>query len=694
MAKFASEDLRNVGVIGHDDAGKTTLVSACLYTTGAVSRLGRVEEGHSITDFDEEEIDRQISIQVGLAHAQWRGSQVTFVDTPGYAVFRAETKGAMRVVDGALVTVDALSGAEVMTEKVWEYMRDLKVPGVVVINRLDRENSSFERAVESCVDAFGREVVALQLPIGEADKFTGVVDLLDMKAYTYTVDGDGKGVAGDVPDDMKAAAEAAREALVEMVAESNEELLEIYFEEGDLTGEQLTEGVRQAVFGMHLFPVLCMSAARNIGTDRVLDACVDFLPSPIDRRQLLIREDGEDVWIDAKADAPFAGLVFKTVSDAFAGRINYVKAFTGGVKADATVVNARTESNERLSNMSLVQGKQLEPLAEAVSGQIFAVTKLKDTGTSDTLRDKASKAVVEHVTFPKPAISFALEPESQGDEEKISNAIARLKDEDPTLGVERDPQTHELLLSGIGQLHVEVTLAKMKRRYGVNAKLHPPKVPYRETIRGTAEAEGRHKKQSGGRGQFGVAKITVMPLPAGSGFQFEDKIFGGSISQSYRPAVEKGVIEASARGVLAGYPMVDFKVQLTDGKQHSVDSSEMAFKIAGSLAFKDALPRARPVLLEPIMKLEINVPDDSMGDVMGDLNSRRGRVQGMDPRKNRQIIHAEAPLAELLSYAVELNSLTGGRGTYTMEFSRYEDVPPNIAQKVIEASKRAADAAN
>ncbi len=694
MAKFASEDLRNVGVIGHDDTGKTTLVSACLYTTGAVNRLGRVEDGHSTTDFDEEEIERQISIQVGLAHGEWKGSLVTLVDTPGYAVFRAETKGAMRVVDGALLTVDSVSGAQVMTEKVWEYMRDLRVPGVVVANRLDRDNASFERTVESCVDAFGREVVALQLPIGEADKFTGVVDLLDMRAYTYTADGDGKGAAGDIPDDMRDAAEAAREALIEMVAESNEELMEIYFEEGGLTSDQLANGVRQAVLGKRLFPVLCMSAARNIGTDRVLDACVRLLPSPLDRQQLLAREESEDVWIDADPDAPFAGLVFKTVSDAFAGRINYVKSFTGTTKADATVVNARTGSNERLSNMSSVQGKQLEPITEAVAGQIFAVTKLKDTGTSDTLRDKASKAVVEHVAFPKPAISFALEPESKGDEEKISNAIARLKDEDPTLGVERDPQTHELLLSGIGQLHVEVTLAKMKRRYGVNAKLHPPKVPYRETIRATAEAEGRHKKQSGGRGQFGVAKITVGPLPAGSGFQFEDKIFGGSISQSYRPAVEKGVIEASARGVLAGYPMVDFKVQLTDGKEHAVDSSEMAFKIAGSIAFKEAVPRARPVLLEPIMKLEINVPDDSMGDVMGDLNSRRGRVQGMDPRKNRQIIHAEAPLAELLSYAVELNSLTGGRGTYTMEFSRYDDVPPNVAQKVIDASKKAAEAAS
>ena len=586
-----------------------------------------------------------------------------------------------------------MSGAQVMTEKVWEYMRDLRVPGVIVVNRLDRENSSFERAVESCVDSFGREVIALQLPIGAADQFTGIVDLLEMKAYTYAVDGNGKGTAGDIPDDMKETAEAAHEALVEMVAESNEEFLEIYFEEGGLTGDQLAAGVRDAVLEMRLFPVLCMSAAHNIGTDRILDACLNMLPSPTDRRQLLARKDGEDVWIDADADAPFAGLVFKTVSDAFAGRINYMKTFTGCAKADATVVNVRTGSNERLSNMSSVQGKQLEPLDEAVPGQIFAVTKLKDTGTSDTLRAKASEAVIEHVAFPKAAISFALEPESKGDEEKISNAIARLKDEDPTLGVERDPQTHELLLSGVGQLHVEVTLAKMKRRYGVNARLHPPKVPYRETIRGTAEAEGRHKKQSGGRGQFGVAKITVAPLPAGSGFQFEDKIFGGSISQSYRPAVEKGVIEASARGVLAGYPMVDFKVQLTDGKEHAVDSSEMAFKIAGSMAFKDALPRARPVLLEPIMKLEINVPDDAMGDVMGDLNSRRGRVQGMDPRKNRQIIHAEAPLAELLSYAVEFNSLTGGRGTYTMEFSRYDDVPPNVAQKVIEASKRAADAA-
>lgn len=693
MAKFASEDLRNVGVIGHDDTGKTTLVSACLYTAGAATRLGRVEEGHSTTDFDEEEIERQISIQVGLAHVAWSGSQITFVDTPGYAVFRAETKSAMRVVDGALVTVDALSGAEVMTEKVWEYMRDLSVPGIVVINRLDRENSSFERAVESCVDSFGREVVALQLPIGEGDKFTGVVDLVDMKAYTYTVDGDGKGTPGDVPDDMKDAVEEAREALVEMVAESNEELMEIYFEEGGLTAEQLASGVREAIHKMRLFPVLCMSAAHNIGTDRVLEACVGMLPSPKDRPQLLAREDGEDVWIDADADALFAGLVFKTLSDAFAGRINYVKAFTGSAAADATVVNARTGSNERLSNMSTVQGKQLEPLAEAVAGQIFAVTKLKDTGTSDTLRAKASTALIEHVAFPKAAISFALEPESKGDEEKISNAIARLKDEDPTLAVERDAQTHDLLLSGVGQLHVEVTLAKMKRRYGVNARLHPPKVPYRETIRGTAEAEGRHKKQSGGRGQFGVAKITVAPLPAGSGFQFEDKIFGGSISQSYRPAVEKGIIEASARGVLAGYPMVDFKVQLTDGKEHAVDSSEMAFKIAGSIAFKEALPRARPVLLEPIMKLEINVPDESLGDVMGDLNSRRGRVQGMDPRKNRQVIHAEAPLAELLSYAIDLNSLTGGRGSYTMEFARYDDVPPNVAQKVIEASKKAADAA-
>ncbi len=692
MANTATEDLRNVGIVGHGDTGKTTLVSACLYTSGMVNRLGRVEEGHAVTDFDEEEIERQISISAAVAHADWRKRQITFVDTPGYAVFRAETKAAVRVVDGALVTVDAVSGVEVMTEKVWEYLREYEIPTLFVVNRLDRDNSSFARTLESLTDVFGREVVPLQLPLGDAHDFTGVIDLLEMKAYTYERDGDGKGTAAEIPEAQREAAVSAHEALVEMVAESNEELMEAYFEAGDLEHDQLIAGVREAVLKRRLFPVLCLSAAHGIATDRVLDACAELLPSPADREQLVATGEQGARRVAADAGAPFAALVFKTLSDPFAGRINLMKVFCGTAKADDTVVNARTGSAERLTNMSLPQGKQLEPLSEAVAGRICAVTKLKDTGTGDTLRAKTSDLVIQPAQLPQAAISFAIEPESKGDEEKISAAIARLLEEDPTLRVERDPSTGELLVSGLGQLHVEVTIAKLKRRYGVNALLRPPTVPYRETIKGRAEAEGRHKKQSGGRGQFGVCKIVMSPLPRGAGFEFEDKIFGGAISQQYRPAVQKGIEEAAAKGVLAGFPMVDFKVELIDGKEHSVDSSEMAFKIAGSLAFKEAAPKAKPVLLEPIMKIEVNVPDEVMGDVMGDLNSRRGRVLGMDPRKGRQIIRAEVPLAEILSYAVDLNSLTGGRGTYTVEFSRYEEVPPNVAQKVIEQTRKKQEA--
>ncbi len=693
MAKYKTADLRNVGVIGHADTGKTTLVSACLLTSGAQNRMGRVEDGNAVTDFDAQEVERQISIQAALAHTDWKGSQITFIDTPGYSVFRAETKGALRVADGAIVAVDALAGVDVMTEKVWQYRREDSIPAIILINRLDRENTDFTHAVETCVDSFGREAVPVQLPIGSGHDFKGIVDLLEMKAYTYEADGDGKGKAGDVPDDIQEAAQEARAALVEMVAESNEELMDTFFEQGDLDDAQLMEGLCRAVHRRRLYPVYCAAAGRGIGTDRVMDACVKLLPSPVEHPQLIHHDDdGKPVFADTDPEAPFAALVFKTVSDDFAGRINFLKVFAGTLKADDHAINARTDADERLTNLSSPQGKELQNIDSAVAGQICAVAKLKDTSTGDTLHAKGSSLELEHVEYPQAAISFALEPESKGDEEKISQALARLTDEDPVLRVNRDPQTHELVLSGVGQLHVEVTLAKLKGRFGVNAKLHPPKVPYRETIRARAEAEGRHKKQSGGRGQFGVAVIAVEPLPAGSGFQFEDKIFGGSISQSYRPAVEKGVAEAAERGVLAGFPLVDFKVELFDGKEHSVDSSEMAFKIAGSMAFREAVPRARPVLLEPIMKVEVTVPDESLGDVMGDLNSRRGRVQGMDPRRGRQIIHVEIPLAELMTYATDLTSMTGGRGSYTMEFTRYDDVPANIAQRVIEETKREAEA--
>ena len=696
MANVTTADLRNVAVVGHGDTGKTTLVSACLYTSGAVNRMGLVDQGSATTDYDPEEIARQISIQAALAHCNWKGKLVTFIDTPGYSVFRPDTKASVRVADSVALLIDALSGPQVMTDKVWQYAREYETPGFFVVNRLDRENASFERALAAIQGRFGREAVALQIPIGAEHDFVGVVDLVEMKAFTYERDGDGKGAAGEIPDELRARAESQREALVEMVAEGDEELMEVFFEAGDLTAEQLVKGIRDAVRQRLLFPVLCCSALHGLGTDRVLHTIVSYMVSPAERGGITGKspKDGSEVKIEIDASAPFAALVFKTVADPYSGRISLMKVFSGTAKADAAMLNPRSGATEKLSNLALVQGKHYEPTPEVIAGQLCAVAKLKDIHTGDTLCDKSRLVIIEPVEFPKPAISFAVEPKSQADEEKISQALARLVEEDPTIHVDRDAQTHELLVSGLGQLHVEVTIAKLEKRFGVHTTLHAPTVPYRETLRGTAQAEGRHKKQSGGRGQFGVCVIELSPQPSGAGFEFEDKIFGGSIPHNFRPAVEKGVIDAAQRGVLAGYPLVDFKCSLLDGKYHAVDSSEIAFKIAGSLAFKEAAPQARPVLLEPVMDIEITVPDDCMGDVMGDLNSRRGRVQGVEPLGDQQIIKAQVPLAEVLTYAPDLNSLTGGRGTYTMEFSRYDDVPTHVAQKVIEElnAKRAAEA--
>ena len=696
MADITTGDLRNIAVVGHGDTGKTTLVSACLYAAGAVTRMGLVDQGTATTDYDEEEIERQISIQAALAHCDWNGKHVTFIDTPGYSVFRPDTKASVRVADSIALVVDAVSGPQVMTDKAWQYAKEYDTPGFVVINRLDRENSSYPRTLNAIQSRYGREAVALQLPIGKEHDFKGVVDLVEMKAFVYDHDGNGKTSAGDIPDDMQDAAQSQREALVEMVAEGDEELMEKFFEEGDLTPEELTKGIRTAVRDRLLFPVLCTSALHGIGTDRVLETMVNYLPSPDERNDYTGKNPADDSEMSAPVDADgkFAALVFKTVADPYAGRISLMKVFSGSASADALMLNPRRGAMEKLANLTLVQGKQYEATPRVVAGQLCAVAKLKDIHTGDTLCDKSQPIVIDPVEFPKAAISFAVEPTSQADEEKISEALSRLLEEDPTITVDRDPQTHELLVSGLGQLHVEVTVAKLEKRFGVHTTLKPPTVPYRETLRGTAKAEGRHKKQSGGRGQFGVCTIELSPGGTGDGFVFEDKIFGGSIPQQFRPAVEKGVREVANRGVLAGFPLVDFKCTLLDGKFHAVDSSEIAFKIAGSLAFREAAPQAHPVLLEPVMDIEIVVPDEAMGDVMGDLNGRRGRVQGVDPQGDQQIIKAQIPLAEVLSYAPDLNSLTGGRGTYTMEFSRYEDVPAHVAQKVIDElnAKREAEA--
>jgi elongation factor G len=696
MANITTADLRNVAVVGHGDTGKTTLVSACLYVSGAVNRMGLVDQGTSVTDYDAEEIERQISIQAALAHCDWKGAQITFIDTPGYSVFRPDTMASVRVADSVAITVDAVSGPQVMTDTTWGYARDYDAPVVFVVNRLDRENASFQRTFDALFERYGREVVALQIPLGREHDFEGVIDLITMKAYRYDKDGNGKGKEEEIPEEHKARAEAQHEALVEMVAEGKEDLLEAFFEEGTLSPEQLAEGILEEVSHRKLFPVMCISALHNIGTDRVLDAFVNFLPAPSQHGKFTGKDpsDGSEISRAVDPDAPFAALVFKTVADPYAGHISLMKAFSGSAEADAPVLNPRTGDIEKLHNLHLAQGKDHEPLDRIVAGQICAVAKLKDVQTGDTLCDKSSPILIDHVDYPKAAISFAVEPESRGDEEKISTALARLKGEDPTLDISRDSQTHEMLISGLGQLHVEVTVAKLEKRFGVHCTLKPPKVPYRATLRRSAQAEGKHKKQTGGRGQFGVCVIEIGPNERGAGFEFIDEIFGGSIPQQFRPAVEKGIIEAAERGVLAGFPLVDFKVRLLDGKFHSVDSSEIAFKIAGSLAFREASARADPVLLEPVMDVEITIPDETMGDVMGDLNSRRGRVQGMDPSGDQQIIRAQVPLAEVLSYAPDLNSLTGGRGTYTMEFSHYDEVPAHVSQKVIADAEAAREEEN
>ncbi|MEE3150651.1 MAG: elongation factor G [Acidobacteriota bacterium] len=697
MAKVTTVDLRNVAVVGHGDTGKTTLVSACLYTTGAVNRMGLVDQGTTTTDYDPEEVERQISIQAALAHCNFEGKHVTFIDTPGYSVFRPDTKASVRVADSFALLIDAVSGPQVMSDKSWQYSREYKTPGFIAINRLDRENSSYQRTLEAIQARFGREAVALQIPIGKEHDFSGVVDLVEMKAFSYKRDGDGRASARDIPEELQATAESQREALVEMVAEGDETLMEVFFEEGDLTPEQLAKGIRTAVRDRLLFPVLCTSALHGIGTDRVLATIVNYLPSPDERADFTgaNAKDKEEASWPIDPEGPFAALVFKTVADPYAGRISLMKVFSGSASIDAPMLNPRSNTTEKLANLSLVQGKQYEPTQGVVAGQLCAVAKLRDIHTSDTLCDKSQPIIIDPVEFPKAAISFAVEPQTQADEEKISEALARLCEEDATIAVNRDPQTHELLVSGLGQLHVEVTVAKLEKRFGVKTRLKPPTVPYRETIRGTARAEGRHKKQSGGRGQFGVCVIELSPNDAGEGFEFEDKIFGGSIPQQFRPAVQKGVQESAARGVLCGFPLEDFRCALLDGKFHAVDSSEIAFKIAGSMAFKEAALLAQPTLMEPLMDIEISIPDDAMGDVMGDLNSRRGRVQGMEPAGgHQQMIKAQIPLAEVLTYAPDLNSLTGGRGTYTMEFSHYDEVPAHLSQKIIDdiKAKREAEA--
>jgi elongation factor G len=689
MKVYDAPNIRNVALVGHGGCGKTSLASALLFDAGAANRLGRVEDGTTVTDFDPDEIERQISLQTSLAFAEWKKTKINILDAPGYANFTAEARAALRVADSALVVVDAVSGVEVQTEKVWGYAEEYGLARMIVVNRMDRENASFERALQSIETSFGRAAVPVALPVGEEKSFRGVVDLVAEKALIWGEDASGKHETSDIPDEQKDTAGAAREKLVEMVAESNEALMEEFFEKGTLPQEDLVKGLREAVATGKLFPVIPASAGLNVGVHAVLDAVVDLLPSPTDRPAAAgTRPDSdEEVSREAAADAPLSAFVFKTMVDPHAGRVSVFRVYSGIMKSDSAAHNTARGSAERVGSLLLLQGKNQTQVSEAQAGDIAAVAKLKDTQTGDTLADKDDPIVYAPVALPEPATTFAIEPKTRGDEDKISTAFQRLREEDPVLQVTRDPQTHEVLLSGMGQLHIEVVVGRLRKRYKVEVNLKKPKIPYRETIKGSGEGHGRHKKQTGGHGQFADCKIRMKPLGRSEDFQFVDKIFGGSIPKTFIPAVEKGIQEARMKGFVAGYPMVDFEVELYDGQFHDVDSSEMAFKIAGSLAFKDAVAKCRPTLLEPIMGVEIAVPDEYAGSVMGDLSSRRGRPQGMEPKGNLQIIRAEVPLAEMLSYDAELTSMTGGRGSYHMEMDHYDEVPSHLRDKVVAAAK-------
>jgi len=686
---YESKDIRNVGVVGHGDSGKTTLTAGLLFTAGATNRLLRVDEGNTITDFDEEEIQRKITVSTAIAVAEWKKAKINILDTPGYNIFINDTRAALVAADSALVVVDGVAGVEVQTEKVWHFAADFKLPRAVIINKLDRERADFQRALESVHENFGRAAVPIQIPIGAERDFSGVVDLIRMKAYTYTADGDGKGKEGDIPANLADAAQKAHEALIEMVAEGNDALMEEFFDKGTLSAEQITDGLKQGVREMRIFPVMCASALHNVGSDLILNFVVENLPAPTERPAVPAHINGAEGEQKISTSGQPSLYVFKTLADPFAGRITYFKVYTGVAKNDANLQNVTRSSGERLSHISSPQGKTLQPVTEVHAGDIGAVAKLRDTLTGDTLAEKGLNISYPPVKLPEPSIAFAIEAKSRNDEDRMGNAVHRILEEDQSLRFYRDPQTREFLLAGAGQQHVEVVVSRLKKRYGVDVTLKAPKIPYRETIRGKADVQGRHKKQTGGHGQFGDCWIKMEPLARGAKFEFVNEIFGGAIPKNFIPAVEKGIIEAAEKGYLAGYPMVDFRVTVYDGSYHDVDSSELAFKLAARKAFKAAMEEAKPALLEPIMNVEIQAPVEYAGDLMGDLNGRRGRISGMETKGSTQFLRAQVPMAEMLNYQNDLTAMTQGRASFTMELDHYDYVPQLQSEKIIAAAKAA-----
>jgi len=688
---YSGANIRNVALVGHGHAGKTSLVSAMLYTSGATQRLGRVDEGSATTDYDDEEVARQMSISTGVAVVEWGGTKINILDTPGFNMFVHEAKMVLPVVDAAIVVVDGVAGVEVVTQRVWNYCEEFKTPRLIVVNRMDRDRADASRVLESVEKAFGRNVIPIELPIGAEKSLSGVIDLVRMKAYTYEMGGNGKGKETEIPANLKDQALEAHERLVELVAEGDDKLMEKFFEAGTLGEEDLVPALHNAIREDRIFPVIFSSGLGNIGADRIMDFIIDYTPAPSEHEwvqgEVAAGGNGDAPKRHETDEEPVSVYVFKTVSDAFAGRISYFKVFSGVLKNDATLQNFPKSTQEKLSHISVMQGKTAIPINELHAGDIGAVAKLKDTLTGDTLGDKSAPIQYPRVKLPEPAITFAIEPKSRADEDKLGPGLHKLMEEDAMLRFFRDPQTQEFLIAGTGQQHIEVVVAKLKKRYHTEVVLKAPKVPYRETIRGKADVQGRHKKQTGGHGQYGDCKIKMEPLPRGGLFEFVNDIFGGAIPKNYIPAIEKGIKDAAGRGYLAGFPVVDFRVVLYDGSYHDVDSNDMSFQMAGRIAFRKAMEVAKPTLLEPIMAVEITVPDDFAGSIMGDLNSRRGRIQGMDNKAGNTVVKAEVPMAEMLTYGVELTSMTQGRGSFNMEMHHYDVVPGQLQEKIIEKSK-------
>jgi elongation factor G len=676
------ENVRNIAIIAHHGAGKTSLSEAMLYISGATQKLGSVDDGSSVLDYELEEQNRRMSINSHVAFYEWGDHLVNLVDTPGFANFLFETESALRVVDGAVVIVSAITGVKAQTQRFWQMAADLGIPRVLFMNKLDRERASFENAIADIEKDLEVKPVPVTIPIGEEEGFKGVIDLVEMKAYIYG--GNEKYSTEPIPGDLEDVANSWRERLIESVAEINDELLEKYLGGESFENDLIYKMLREGVLSAKIVPVFVGSAVKLIGVNFLMDAICRYLPSPLERRPIKGQNSkGETVERGSKLEEPMSAFVFKTISDPYAGKMSIFRIFSGSMKADSTVYNPAKRSREKIGQIFRIIGKKQFPVSPALFGDIVVANKLKDTETGDTLSDESNPIIISPPIMPQVVMSYAIQPKTRADEDKLLSSLGRIREEDPTVQFRRDEETKEFLLSGTGQVHVEVTVDKLKNKYGVSLDMKTPKVPYRETIKAMAKAEGKYIKQTGGRGQYGDAWLQIEPLKSG-GYEFVDKIVGGVIPKNFIPSVEKGVKEAMQKGVLANFPVVDVRVTLFDGKYHPVDSSDIAFKIAGSMGFKKAMEMAQPVLLEPIMRMEVSTPEDCLGDVIGDINARRGKVSGVEPQAGGHVVKALVPMAEILTYAAELRSITSGRGMFTMEFSHYEEVPSHLASKIIE----------